>query len=176
MATTLTLRPPENFNLAIFGQIRQIAYTHTHTHTRTHPTHTHAPTHTQLRDISMTQDMDPGRLNIITYDMVTGTKFILRAPKTSVRDRWLSRANELIRLAKQNNTGFMRGRSASEPGESLARTPTFMRRSVFKRESTKRKSRPPSSSGRRSVTPEQQVRNLSCELYNLYKVLRYALE
>ena len=114
----------------------------------------------QLRDISMTQDMDPGRLNIITYDMVTGTKFILRAPKTSIRDMWLARANELIRLAKQNNTGFMRGRSASEPGEHLSRTPTFMRRSMLsKRESTKRKSRPSSSSGRRSGSPEQQVHN-----------------
>lgn len=103
--------------------------------------------------------MDPSKLNIITYDMLTGTKFILRAPKTSVRDSWLTRANELIRLAKQSGGGLLRGRSSSEPAEGgVQRTPTFTRRSVFKRESTKRKSvssRPTSASGR-SYTPHDE--------------------
>ena len=123
----------------------------------------HAHTCTQLRDISMTQDMDPGRLNIITYDMLTGTKFILRAPKTSVRDTWLNRANELIQAAKRRSTFMPRGRSTSEPaGEYFPRSPSFMRRAVLKRESTKRTksvSRPQSGSGsrRQSSSPEQHV-------------------
>ncbi len=112
----------------------------------------------------MTQDMDPSKLNIITYDMLTGTKFILRAPKTSVRDNWLARANELIRLAKQSGGGPLRGRSASEPGEGgVQRTPTFTRRGVFKRESTKRKSvnsRPMSASGRGHRSHDEQVRTM----------------
>ena len=139
--------------------------THTHTHTHTHALmHPNTPirTCTQLRDISMTQDMDPGHLNIITYDLLTGTKFILRAPKTSVRDTWLHRANELIQAAKQRSTFTPRGRSSSEPaGEYSPRSPSFMRRAVLKRESSKRKSvsRPQSGSGsrRQSTSPEQHV-------------------
>ena len=129
-------------------------------------THTHTHTHTQLSDISMTQDMDPNRLNIITYDMLTGTKFILRAPKTSVRDKWLAKANELIRLAKKEAADSLntRNRSSSEPNEYLSRTSSFSRKSMFKRdrEGSKRRStkRPHSSTGIRgaSSSPEEQVR------------------
>lgn len=80
----------------------------------------------QLADISMTQDMDSQKCNIIIYDMEHGTKFLLRvsressgdwtlgfplsslslphpliqASKTSVRDKWLSQSNDLIKKAK----------------------------------------------------------------------------
>ena len=60
--------------------------------------HTHTPT--QLTDISMTPDMEHTKRNIIIYDMQTGTKFILRAQTTSVRNSWLEKSNQLIRKAK----------------------------------------------------------------------------
>ena len=54
----------------------------------------------QLTDISMTPDMEHTKRNIIIYDMQTGTKFILRAQSTSVRNSWLEKSNQLIRKAK----------------------------------------------------------------------------
>ena len=55
---------------------------------------------TQLTDISMTQDMEATKRNIIIYDMQTGTKFILRAQNMSTRNSWLEKSNQLIRKAK----------------------------------------------------------------------------
>ena len=54
----------------------------------------------QLTDISMTPDMEHTKRNIIIYDMQTGTKFILRAQTTSIRNSWLEKSNQLIRKAK----------------------------------------------------------------------------
>ena len=55
----------------------------------------------QLHDMSMIQDMDHERRNLIVYDRVTGTKVLLRASKPAIRNAWLDRANLLIEDAKQ---------------------------------------------------------------------------
>lgn len=54
--------------------------------------------HFQLREISMAPDMDPQKKNLIIYDMNSGTKFILTATKTSVREQWLIRTQKLIQV------------------------------------------------------------------------------
>lgn len=52
----------------------------------------------QLREISMAPDMDPQKKNLIIYDMKSGTKFILTATKTSVREQWLTHTQKLIQV------------------------------------------------------------------------------
>ena len=54
--------------------------------------------HPQLRDISMAPDMDPQKKNLIIYDMNSGTKFILTATNSSVREQWLSHTQKLIQV------------------------------------------------------------------------------
>lgn len=97
----------------------------------------------------MLQDMDSAGRNLIVYDMVTGSKFLLRAGKTVIRDAWLERANLLIQQAKMDLSEDLasRARSASEPAE-LARSFSFSRKSVFRRdrEDSRRKPKRPSSS------------------------------
>ena len=70
----------------------------------------------QLHDASMIQDMERERRNLIVYNMATGTKFLLRASKSSVRDTWLNWTNLLIEEAKRQ-VSTERSRSSSEPPE-----------------------------------------------------------
>lgn len=126
--------------------------------------HTHTHTHLQLTDISMTQDMDPNKQNIIIYEMLTGTKFILKVLKTSTRDSWLSKANELIRKAKRESANNLtsRGRSFTDPLEYILRSPGVTRKLKRDREGSSRRrsmKRPSSSGPRDSITSsEDQVR------------------
>ena len=99
----------------------------------------------------MIQDMDREKLNLIVYDMVAGTRFILRAAKTAIRDDWLSESSQLMQKAKLDMSKELasRVRSASEPAD-LARSFSFSRKSVFRKEredSRRRSKRPKSSSG-----------------------------
>lgn len=93
--------------------------------------------------------MDREKRNLIVYDMVAGTRFILRAIKPVVRENWLSESSQLMQKAKLDMSKELasRVRSASEPAE-LARSFSFSRKSVFRREKedSKRKSRRPKSS------------------------------
>ena len=100
--------------------------------------------HMQLHDVSMIQDMDRDKRNLIVYDMVTGTKFLLRASKPSVRNTWLDRSNLLIEEAKQL-VSTERSRSSSEPPE-LAGLRKSHRGKEKEREGPKRKLKRPSSS------------------------------
>ena len=113
----------------------------------------------------MTQDMDANKQNIIIYEMLSGTKFILKALKTSTRDSWLTTANELIRTAKREsvNNLTVRGRSSTDPLEYILRSPILGRKLKRDREGSSRRrsmKRPHSSTGpRESVTAtEDQVR------------------
>lgn len=105
--------------------------------------------------------MDKERRNLIVYDMVTGTKFILRASKASIRDQWLDRSNLLIQKAKQDVSMEMasRVRSASEPAE-LARSFSFSRKSVFHRDGERKNKRSRSSIGSAPPTSDEKVSNL----------------
>ena len=123
----------------------------------------------QLHDVSMVHDMDIDRRNLIVYDMVTGTKFLLRAAKTSLRDSWLNHSSGLIQKAKKDLAArkASRSRCASEPVE-FSRTNSFSRgKAAIKREregsSRRRLKRPSSSSGVRMVSPgsEEMVRGVS---------------
>ena len=111
----------------------------------------------------MAQDMDSLRRNIIIYDMFRGTKFILRASKTSVRDHWLSQSADLIQEAKIKVANMLsRQRSDSDPNEYLSRSPSLsMQRSMIRKDREKRNHlRPNSSTGFRmslSPSPEEQV-------------------
>ena len=80
----------------------QALYNHMYTFLSIYLSPSLPPFHTpmQLTDISMTQDMEPTKRNIIIYDMQTGTKFILRAQNMSIRNSWLEKSNQLIRKAK----------------------------------------------------------------------------
>ena len=119
--------------------------------------------HTQLSEISMAQDMDGLRRNIIIYDMLRGTKFILRASKTSVRDHWLSQSADLIQEAKIKVANMLsRQRTSSDPNEYVSRSPSLsLQRSMTRRDREKRNHlRPLSSSCFRmslSPSPEEQV-------------------
>lgn len=95
----------------------------------------------------MIQDMDKDRRNLIVYDMATGTKFILKCSKSSVRDQWLNKSTLLIQRAKLDISKDLasRVRSTSEPAE-LARSFSFSRKSVFRREGSRGKVKRPSSS------------------------------
>ena len=123
----------------------------------------HPLVRTQLSEISMAQDMDSLRRNIIIYDMFRGTKFILRASKTSVRDHWLSQSADLIQEAKIKVANMLsRQRSDSDPNEYLSRSPSLsMQRSMIRKDREKRNHlRPNSSTGFRmslSPSPEEQV-------------------
>ena len=118
--------------------------------------------HPQLHDVSMIQDMDREKRNLIVYDMVTGTRFLLRAGKTSTRDTWLDRSSLLIQQAKMEMSKELasRARSVSEPAD-LIRTFSFSRKSVFRRdreESRRKAKRPSSSTGvRPAQTAEEMV-------------------
>ncbi len=135
--------------------------------------------HMQLHDVSMIQDMDRDKRNLIVYDMVTGTKFLLRASKPSLRNVWLDRANLLIEEAKQlATTERSRSRSNSEPPEVLAQSLSMRKGWRKERErdgGSKRKIKRPSSStgvretslspssptrDRPSKTPKKMVSNL----------------
>ena len=110
----------------------------------------------------MIQDMDRERRNLIVYDMVTGTKFLLRASKTPSRDLWLERSTDLIQKAKTSSDLINRARSTSEPTE-LAHTFNFARKSMFRRDKDGSKGkvkRPSSSTGVRPVLQgsEEMVR------------------
>lgn len=99
----------------------------------------------------MIQDMDRDQRNLIVYDMVTGTKFVLRAAKPSIRDVWLDRSCDLIQRAKQSVSSEMavRVRSSSEPAE-LVHTFSFSRKGTSRRDkegSKGRIKRPSSSTG-----------------------------
>lgn len=96
----------------------------------------------------MIQDMDRDRRNLIVYDMVTGTKFLLRAVKPSIRDVWLDKSSEHIQKAKKciSNELALRVRSTSEPTE-LAHTFSFAKKAMFRRESKGKVKRPRSSTG-----------------------------
>ena len=123
----------------------------------------HPLVRTQLSEISMAQDMDSLRRNIIIYDMFRGTKFILRASKTSVRDHWLSQSADLIQEAKIKVANMLsRQRSDSDPNEYLSRSPSLsLQRSMIRKDREKRNHlRPNSSTGFRmslSPSPEEQV-------------------
>ena len=113
--------------------------------------------HMQLHDVSMIQDMDRDKRNLIVYDMVTGTKFLLRAPKTSIRNTWLDRANQLIEAAKQL-VSTERSRSSSEPPDLVRPLSSQKSGRGKEREGSKRRlKRPGSSSGVReaSMSPSQ---------------------
>lgn len=110
----------------------------------------------------MIQDMDSGKRNLIVYDMVTGTKYLLRAAKSTSRDLWLNKSNALSLKAKKEiseELATSRTRSASEPME-FARSFSFFRR---EREGSKRKSkRPTSSTGlRRPSQSNEEVVGIS---------------
>lgn len=112
----------------------------------------------QLNEISMAQDMDDLRRNIIIYEMLTGTKFILRAPKTSIRDLWLTQSNDLIRKANTEAANMLsRQRSSSVPGEYPSRSPSFAQRSTIRKDrevpKTRSLRRPHSSTGVRITSP-----------------------
>lgn len=99
--------------------------------------------------------MDKDKRNLIVYDMPTGTKFLLRAVKSSVRDTWLEKSNDLIQKAKKAVSSELasRVRSTSEPLES--------KKASFRkdREGSKRKAkRPSSSSGVRTASQGSEVR------------------
>lgn len=75
--------------------------------------------------------MDPQKRNLIIYDMQSGTKFILQSLKSSVRDQWLARTQQLVVAAKaaaQSMLAPNRTRSASEPVEFLSRSPGIARK------------------------------------------------
>lgn len=106
----------------------------------------------------MIQDMDKGRCNLIVYDMVTGTKFILKAAKPDIRDNWLEKSSLLIQRAKLDISKELasRARSVSEPAE-LARSFSFFRRDG---ESSRRKVKRPSSSTGVNPAREEIVRQI----------------
>ena len=52
----------------------------------------------QLDRVSVVQDMDSQRRNLIIYDMQSGTKFVLTAAKSSVRDQWLKETRKLMKV------------------------------------------------------------------------------
>jgi len=118
-----------------------------------------------LNEISMAPDMDDLRRNIIIYEMLTGTKFILRAQKTSIRDLWLTQSNDLIQKANTEVANILsRQRSSSVPGEYPSRSPSFAQRSTIRKDrevpKTKSLRRPHSSTGIRITSPsplEEQV-------------------
>lgn len=95
----------------------------------------------------MIQDRDRDRRNLIVYNMATGTKFVLKCIKSSIRDYWLNKSSLLIQRAKLDLSKELasRVRSASEPAE-LARSFSFSRKSVFRREGSKGKVKRPNSS------------------------------
>ena len=107
--------------------------------------------------------MDKERRNLIVYDMVTGTKFILRASKPTIRDQWLEKSNLLIQKAKQDVSMEMalRVRSASEPAE-FAHSFSLSRKSVFRRDGERKNKRSKSSIGVSSAPPtsDEMVSNL----------------
>lgn len=109
----------------------------------------------------MIQDMDRDKRNLIVYDMVTGTKFLLQAVKSSTRDAWLTKSNHLIQQAKVAISKELasRVRSSSEPPE-LAHSFTLTRKSVFRRDSKRKVKRPSSSTGVRTAPQgnEEMVR------------------
>ena len=93
--------------------------------------------------------MDIDKRNLIVYDMITGTKFVLRAAKTVTRDMWLTKSCPLIQQAKKDisNQLAARSRNASEPTK-LARAASFSQKAMFRkeREGSKRKVKRLSSS------------------------------
>ena len=102
--------------------------------------------------------------------MVSGTKFILRALKPSMRDHWLAKSSSLIQQAKTMicNQMTKRYRSVSEPVEltrglnfSLSRLHGLRR----ERNGFRRKTKRPSSSGAmRAMSPGsmEMVRGFPC--------------
>ena len=115
--------------------------------------------------------MDIDKRNLIVYDMITGTKFVLRAAKTVTRDMWLTKSCLLIQQAKKDisNQLAARSRSTSEPTE-LARAASFSRKAMFRkeREGSKRKVKRPSSSTGVRENAEDMVRICSVNLSVIY--------
>ena len=61
--------------------------------------------------------------------MHSGNKYTFRAPSASIRDAWHSRVQELI-LANKVKKDTLK-RTISEPTESMGRSPSIPRKSVF---------------------------------------------
>ena len=82
-----------------------------------------------MNELSATQDKDNAGLGLILYEMHSGNKYTLRAPSVSVRDAWYSRVHELISANKVKKDTLKR--VASEPGDTMGRSPSVPRKSVF---------------------------------------------
>lgn len=70
--------------------------------------------------------------------MHSGNKYTFRAPSLPIRDAWFSQLQKLI-LTNKLKRKDPRFRNTLEPTEPMARSPAIVKKSVFRRETTKRK-------------------------------------
>ena len=111
--------------------------------------------------MSMLQDRDKDKRNLIVYDMLTGSRYLLRASKPSLRDSWLEKSSQLIQKAKADLSKelALRSRSVSEPAE-FARSFSFSKNKHRRDRDEARRSRvkrPSSSTGVRSTTASEEI-------------------